>query len=139
MKNALALLALVIALSAPVLRAEEEDSALEGKMKVLARGMRQLSQQITDPAMQQMNIKLLETLKGAANESKALEPRKTKEIPEGKRASFLADFRTDLDELKDVLNQVEEALKAGDQKRAQSLLAQVNSIKKEGHAKFKQD
>ena len=139
MKHAFASLALIIALLVPAMRAEEEDSALEGKMKVLARGMRQLGQQINDPAMRQQNIQLLETLKGAANESKALEPRKTKEIPEAKRASFLADYRTDLDELKDSLNQVEEALKAGDQKKAQSLLAQVNSIKKEGHAKFKQD
>jgi soluble cytochrome b562 len=132
------LLPLVIIAVAGSLHAQA-DSALENQMKILARGNRQLSLQVADPAQQQSTITLIESLKKAAFDSKALEPRKTTEIPEAKRAQFLADFRTELDELKDSFDQIEEAVKAGQYDKAKSLLATVNSIKKEGHGKFKTD
>ena len=117
----------------------EDDSLLEYQMKILARGTRQLSQQVSDPARQQSTIELIESLKKAALDSKKLDPRKTSEIPEVKRAQFTADYRTDLDELKDAFDQIEEAVKASQYDKAKSLFATVNSIKKEGHGKFKTD
>lgn len=138
MKSRILLLTLSILAFAPSLRADE-DSPLEGQMKILARGTRQLGQQISNPAMQQSSISLLETLKKAAVDSKTLAPSKSREIPEDKRVAFLADYRTDLDELRDAFDQVEQAVKAGDYAKAQSLLTRVNAIKKEGHAKFQRD
>lgn len=135
----LPLLATLALLAFPTFLQAQVDSPLEGQMKILARGMRQLSQQVTDPAKQQENIVLLEALKKAVTDSKTLEPRKTAEIPEGKRAQFLADYRTELDELRDSFDQIEVAVKAGQYDKAKSLLATVNSIKKEGHGKFKVD
>ena len=132
------LLALLLLVSGGLLQAEA-DSALENQMKILARGTRQLSQQVSDPARQQSTITLIENLKKAALDSKTLDPRKTSEIPEEKRAQFLADFRTELDELKDTFDQIEEAVRSGQYEKAKSLLAIVNSIKKEGHGKFKAD
>jgi len=134
------LLATCSLLSLPAfLRAEESDSPLEKQMQILARGMRQLSQQVVDPSKQQENITLLESLKKAAVDSKALDPRKTASVPQADRDKFLADYRTDLDELKDAFNQIEEAVKSGQYDNAKSLIATVNSIKKEGHGKFKTD
>lgn len=121
------------------LHAEESDSPLEKQMQILARGMRQLSQQVVDPSKQQENITLLESLKKAAVDSKALNPRKTASVPQADRDKFLADYRTDLDELKDAFDQIKEAVKAGQYDKAKSLIATVNSIKKEGHGKFKID
>jgi soluble cytochrome b562 len=121
------------------LHAEESDSPLEKQMQILARGMRQLSQQVVDPSKQQENITLLESLKKAAVDSKALNPRKTASVPQADRDKFLADYRTDLDELKDAFDQIKEAVKAGQYDKAKSLIATVNSIKKEGHGKFKTD
>ena len=132
------LLALLLLVSGGLLQAEA-DSALENQMKILARGTRQLSQQVSDPARQQSTITLIENLKKAALDSKTLDPRKTSEIPEEKRAQFLADFRTELDELKDTFDQIEEAVRSGQYEKAKSLLAIVSSIKKEGHGKFKAD
>ena len=117
----------------------EEDSLLENQMKILARGTRQLSQQVSDPARQQNTIELIESLKKAALAARTLDPRKTSEIPEVKRAQFLADYRTEVDELRNAFDQIEEAVKAGQYEKAKSLLATVNSIKKEGHGKFKTD
>lgn len=138
MKETLSLLAIALCLLTP-LHAQEADSPLEGQMKILARGMRTLGNQIGDPSKQQENVSLLESLKKAATDSKTLDPRKTQSIPEAKRAAFLADYRTDLDELNDALNQVEDAVKAGQYDKAKSLIGNVNSIKKEGHGKFKVD
>lgn len=138
MKHPLSLLLLTLLSLSLTLRADD-DGPLEGQMKILVRGTRQLTQQVSNPAMQQSTIALLETLKKAAADSKAFEPGMTRDIPEAKRAAFLADYRTDLDELKDSFDQIEHAVKAGDYSKAQSLLASVNSIKKEGHAKFKKD
>ena len=115
------------------------DSPLEGQMKILARGTRQLSQQITDPAKQQETVTLIESLKKAALDSKAFDPESTSSVPKADQAKFLADYRTDMDELADAFGQVEEAVKAGQYDKAKSLLATVNSIKKEGHGKFKRD
>ncbi len=139
MKNIFPLLALSLCILTPLHAGEENDSPLEGQMKILARGMRTLGNQIGDPSKQQENISLLETLKKAAVDSKTLDPRKTGEIPDAKRPAFLADYRTELDELGDALNQVEEAVKAGQYEKAKSLIATVNTIKKEGHGKFKTD
>ncbi len=139
MKNIFPLLALSLCILTPLHAGEENDSPLEGQMKILARGMRTLGNQIGDPSKQQENISLLETLKKAAVDSKTLDPRKTGEIPDAKRPAFLADYRTELDELGDALNQVEEAVKAGQYEKAKSLIATVNTIKKEGHGKFKAD
>jgi soluble cytochrome b562 len=123
----------------PTFLQAQADSPLEGQMKILARGMRQLTQQVADPAKQQENIILLETLKKAVTDSKTLEPRKTASIPADKRDNFLSDYRQELDELSGAFDQVEEAVKAGQYDKAKSLLATVNSIKKEGHGKFKVD
>jgi soluble cytochrome b562 len=134
------LLATCSLLSLPAfLNAEESDSPLEKQMQILARGMRQLSQQLADPSKQQENITLLESLKKTAVDSKALDPRKTASVPQADRDKFLADYRTDLDELKDAFDQIKEAVKAGQYDKAKSLIATVNSIKKEGHRKFKTD
>jgi hypothetical protein len=137
--NHLPLLATLALLVFPTFLPAQEDSPLEGQMKILARGMRQLTQQVGDPAKQQENIVLLEALKKAATDSKTLDPRKTASIPADKRETFLSDYRHELDELSDAFDRIEEAVKAGQYDKAKSLLATVNSIKREGHGKFKAD
>ena len=135
----LPLLSTLALLAFPTFLQAQADSPLEGQMKILARGMRQLTEQVADPAKQQENIILLESLKKAVTDSKTLDPRKTASIPADKRENFLSDYRHELDELSGAFTQVEEAVKAGQYDKAKSLLATVNSIKKEGHGKFKVD
>ena len=54
----------------------DSDTPLEKQMQILARGMRQLSTGIADPAKQQENIALLESLRKAVADSKSLDPQK---------------------------------------------------------------
>jgi len=117
----------------------DDDTPLEKQMQIMARSMKQLSQQITDSTKQQESIMLLETLKKVASDSKGLDPRKTASIPQADREKFLTAYKAQMDKLSEAFNQIEEALKAGKYDQAKVHLATVGSIKKEGHSKFKQD
>jgi len=139
MKTASLILALTLVASTQLLIAEEENSSLEHQMKILAKGNRQLSQQVTDPAQQQASVELIEKLKEAALNSKTIDPRMVESVPAADKAKFLADYRTQMDKLSDAFTKIEAAVKAGNYTEAKSLLASVNSIKREGHEKFKQD
>ena len=138
MKFSTLLLTCCLIASAFSLRADE-DTPLEKQMQIMARSMKQLSQQIADSTKQQESITLLETLKKAASDSKGLDPRKTVSIPQANREKFLTDYKAQMDKLSEAFNQIEEALKAGKYDQAKAQLATVGSIKKEGHSKFKQD
>jgi soluble cytochrome b562 len=116
-----------------------QDSALEGQMKILARGTKQLSLQVSDPAQQAGTITLIESLKKASAESKALIPRKTADIPAADQPKFLADYQQTMGELTDSFNRIEEAVKAGEYDKAKSLLGAIKPIKQEGHKKFQKD
>jgi len=115
------------------------DSPLEIQMKILARGKRQLTGQIADPTKQQDTVTLIETLKKASVDSKALDPRKTSTVPAADQEKFLAAYRAQMDKLTDAFNQIEEAVKTGQYDKAKSLLGNLQSIAKEGHRDFKQD
>jgi soluble cytochrome b562 len=117
----------------------QPDSPLEKQMQILARGKRQLTTQVADPAKQQQTITLIESLKKASVNSKSLDPRKTASVPAADREKFLASYRAQMDKLTDALNQMEEAVKAGQYDKAKSLLGSLQSIMKEGHREFKQD
>lgn len=138
MKFSTLLLTCCLIASAFSLRADE-DTPLEKQMQIMARSMKQLSQQIADSTKQQESITLLETLKKAASDSKGLDPRKTVSIPQANREKFLTDYKAQMDKLSEAFNQIEEALKAGKYDQAKAQLATVGSINKEGHSKFKQD
>ena len=139
MKTASLILAITLVTSSQFLRAEEGNSSLEHQMKILAKGTRQLSQQVNDPAQQQSSVGLIEDLKKAAQDSKSIDPRMAETVPAADKAKFLADYRAQMDKLSDAFTKIEEAVKADQYAEAKSLLASVNSIKREGHEKFKQD
>ena len=138
MKIRTLLLACSLILPTFSLRADD-DTPLEKQMQIMARSMKQLSQQITDSTKQQESIMLLETLKKAASDSKGLDPRKMASIPQADREKFLTAYKAQMDKLSEAFNQIEEALKARKYDQAKVQLATVGSIKKEGHSKFKQD
>jgi soluble cytochrome b562 len=138
MKTITLFLALSVITCVTVIHADA-DTPLEKQMQVLARGMKQLSLQITDPAKQHENMTLIESLKQATATSKELDPRKTSTIPKARQEKFLTEYRALMDKLTDSFNRVEEAVKAGQYDLAKSALSSVNSVKKEGHGEFKAD
>ncbi len=139
MKTSSLILALTLVASTQIMKAEEGNSLLERQMKILAKGTRQLSQQVTDTAQQQSSVDLIEKLKKAVQDSKSIDPRMVETIPAADKAKFLTDYRGQMDMLFDAFTKIEDAVKAGNYAEAKSLLSSVNAIKREGHKKFKQD
>jgi hypothetical protein len=121
------------------LKAHEEDSPLEEQMKILARGTKQLSQQIDTPTNQQSSIDLIENLKKAVKVSESLEPRKIVSIPQSDREKFLAQYHAEMKKLFDLLNKIEVELKGGNYATAKNLFASIKPMEKEGHKQFKED
>jgi len=117
----------------------DEDTPLQKQMQIMARGMKQLSGQINDPAKQESTVILIETLKKAASDSKGWDPLKTASIPQADREKFLTAYKGQIDKLSEAFNQIEEAVKGNKYDQAKALLATIGSIKKEGHSKFQQD
>ena len=117
----------------------EEDTPLEKQMQILARGMKQLSVQISDPSKNQDSVALIESLKHATGISKELMPRKTASIPQADQEKFLTAYKAQIDKLTEAFSQIEEAIKAGKNDQAKTVFATIGPIKKEGHSKFKQD
>ena len=117
----------------------DEDTPLEKQMQIMARGMKQLSGQIADPAMQQSTITLMETLIKAAYDSEGLIPLKTATISQADREKFLADYRAQIEKLSAAFNQIDEAVKAGKYDQAKTLISAIYPIRKEGHSKFQKD
>jgi soluble cytochrome b562 len=138
MKLRITLLSLSLVLSSTALFGEE-DTPLEKQMQILARGMKQLSVQISDPSKNQDSVALIESLKQAAGISKELKPRKTASIPQADQEQFLTAYKAQIAKLSDAFSQIEEAIKAGKNDQAKTVLATICPIKKEGHSKFKQD
>ena len=117
----------------------DSDTPLEKQMQILARGMRQLSTGVADPAKQQENISLLESLRKAVADSRSLDPQKTSTVNPADREAFLEAYRNELDKLAQIFTDSEAALKAGSYDQAKSLLNGVAPVKKEGHSRFKLD
>ena len=138
MKLRITLLSLSLVLSSTALFGEE-DTPLEKQMQILARGMKQLSVQISDSSKNQDSVALIESLKQAAGISKELKPRKTASIPQADQEQFLTAYKAQIAKLSDAFSQIEEAIKAGKNDQAKTVLATIGPIKKEGHSKFKQD
>jgi soluble cytochrome b562 len=108
-------------------------------MKIMARGMRQLSQQVTDPAKQQDTLTLIGKLRKAATDSKALDPRMTATVPPADKEKFLTAYRAEMDKLNDAFGKIEDAVKSGQYDQAKALLPSIKSIQGEGHRQFKED
>jgi len=121
------------------LRADDHETELGGKMKIIGKSVKALKGQIADATKQQSTIDLLEAAKNAANDAKKLSPEKTKDVPEADRPKFLADYQVQMDKLIEDLGKIEDAVKAGKYDDATKLYGDLNTIKRDGHKQFQAD
>jgi soluble cytochrome b562 len=132
----LATLALGITLCGHSARAEEKTTPLGDKMKIIAKSVKQLKGQVTDPTKQQSSIQLVEAAKQAATDAKALVPAKAATVPEADRPKFIADFQAQIDVLIKAFTDLDTALQAGKYDDAQKDFNGLAKIKGDGHKAF---
>jgi soluble cytochrome b562 len=135
-------IALVAAFMAVGLRAAPENQAkdeteLEDKMDVMGTAFRKLKRQVNDATQNAASLRLVATLRAAAEEAKTLVPAKAADIPESERAQFVASYRAKMTDLLATLGQLEAALQAGKNNEAVRLVAELVVMQKTGHKTFK--
>lgn len=114
----------------------EEKTPLDLKMDIIAKSVKQLKNQVTDPNQQQSSIALVEAAKQAATEARALVPSKAASVPEADRPKFVTDFQAQIDVLIKAFATLDEALHAGKYDEAQKAFNELGGIKQQGHKQF---
>jgi len=143
-KILLPLLTLILALTPALSRAEEHkakpdkaETPLEKSMDALKKSWRKLRLQAADPAKNASSLELLAKIQAATKESLLYTPDLARDIPADKRDQFVAGYQKKMKGVIVGFDQVEIALKAGDNKTVVELLEKINALQKEGHKEYK--
>ena len=138
MKIIRASLLLAVAFAATqIFAADEPETELGEHMEKLSGAYRRLGRQIGDATKNEDSLALVATIRAQATEARKLTPELTAEKPEPDRPKFVADFRKGIDGLLAVVDQLEAALKAGDNKTAAELVAKMKTHQNDSHKIFR--
>ena len=108
------------------------------KMKYAFRGLRTAMEAPVD-ADKDKYVALADKLRAASVASKEHEPEKTREIPDDKRAEFLAGYRQSMDDLIALIDQLKTQLAAGDWDAARKQIQLINQSQRDGHKEFRSE
>jgi soluble cytochrome b562 len=120
------------------------DGAAKPKKTPLAKDMdkmnaafRKLRAAVKDPAKNDDAIALVATMKDAAQASISETPAFTSAQPEADQAKFVADFQAKMKDFIADLDKVTDALKAGDNATAATLVAALGKDERDNHKVFR--
>lgn len=110
-------------------------------MEKMKRAFRSLRSALEEPveADKSKYVALAEDLRAASVASKEYEPEKTREIPQEKRAEFLAGYRQSMDDLIALIDQLKSQLSAGEWEAAREQIKLINQSQRDGHKEFRSD
>jgi soluble cytochrome b562 len=132
----IATLALGLTLAGHTARADEKETPLGDKMKIIAKSVKQLKNQIADATKQQSSIDLVEAAQKAAQDAKLLVPAKAASVPDADRPKFITDFQAQIDVLIKQFATIDTDLHNGKYDDAQKDFNDLNAIKRDGHKQF---
>lgn len=129
-------LALGVTLAGHTARADQKETPLGDKMKIIAKSVKQLKNQVADATKQQSSIELVETAQKAAEDARQLVPSKAASIPDADRPKFITDFQAQIDVLIKQFATIDTALHDGKYDDAQKAFNDLAAIKRDGHKQF---
>ncbi len=106
-------------------------------MDTLGGAFKKLRRQVTDPAKNEESLKLVATIRQAAEESAKLIPAKTEDLPAAEREKFTAAYREKMKEFIGDIQKLETALKTGQNDVAAKIVEQMGKMQKASHKEFK--
>ncbi|QYM80671.1 hypothetical protein K0B96_08745 [Horticoccus luteus] len=119
--------------------AERKTTPLGKEMKEMGKAFRTLGRQIDDASKNAASIKLVATMREAAEASLQYKPEKTADLPAADQAKFVADFQAGVKNLIADLDKLTAALKANDNAAAAATLREIKDDQKKGHKEFKKE
>ncbi len=130
-----------LALGFNVALAAEEDTPLAKAMSAMNKNLRTLKRQVNagDATKKEDNLALIAKLKVNLEESKNLEPAKTKDQPAADKAAYLAKYKEQLESLGKSFDEIEVALKADKLEDAKKVFEKLSEQKEKGHKDFGAD
>lgn len=130
--------ALVLALLAVSILPLHAGTALEGKMKSMKDSYRALKTAMDAPvdADKAKYLALATKLKDSAVAARDLKPQKLSEIPADQQAAFLDSYKKEMDKLIKLVDELSQAISAGNWDSAKKNLASINETRREGHKEF---
>jgi soluble cytochrome b562 len=116
---------------------DEKKTELELRMEKMGKAFRKLKKQIADPAQNAASLELISTMIDAANEGLKFTPEKADDVPADQRAQFVADYQAGLKQMIEALTKLKETVAAGNNDAAAKQVADIISLEKKDHQKFK--
>ena len=114
------------------------ETPLGDQMAKMSDALKALKGQVADASKNADSLKLIGTIRDAANASMKLDPAKKADIPAADQAKFVESYHEGLKNLVAQVGKVEAALKANDNAGAAKLLDEVDAAQKAGHKEYKQ-
>jgi soluble cytochrome b562 len=116
---------------------DDKKTELETKMDRVGKAFRKLRKQVSDPAQNASSLELVGKMQAALKEAEDLTPEKAADLPEDQRPKFVADFKAGILAMEDELSKLSDALTAGKNDVAASIVVDVSSMEKKDHKDFK--
>ncbi len=135
-------LTLVLAISmlmpvVPLQAGPHEHTPLEDQMEIIGKAFRSLRREVRDPAKNESAAELVAKMLQAASKSTEYEPKWTADQPADEQAAFVAGYRKEMKKFVAMLEELHAALKAGDNDRANELVADLRSQQRSSHREYK--
>jgi soluble cytochrome b562 len=116
---------------------DRPDTDIEKDMHKIGLAYRQLRKQVSDPAQNAASLELVAAIKAGALDARTHTPLKAADVPEPDRAAFEASFQKKMGEFVAAVDQLEEALKAGNNAEAARLAGELDRLQKTDHKEFR--
>ncbi len=129
-------LALSLAIGMNFALAADDDTPLAKEMKTVNKAQRTLKRQATDASKKAENLELVATMKKGVEACAKLEPMKTKDVPAGDKAAYLAKYKSQMSDLAKTIDELEAALKADKADDAKKIFDKLSDEKEKGHKDF---
>lgn len=118
-------------------RPHQKHTELGDHMEKMGRAFRSLGRQIKDASKNEDSLKLVEIIRTNARAAVNLKPEKTADIPADQQAKFETDYQAGIKHLLGDIDQLEAALKAGNNDQAAEWVKTLKKDMDTGHKKFR--
>jgi len=116
---------------------DHDHTPLEDQMSAMNKAWRSIRRQIKDPAKNESTIALVQKVKVAAEKSVKMTPILAKEMEGAEKKKFMEGYSKAMKRTVGLISDLEAALKAGDNAKAEEIVGKLNDARKKGHEKYK--
>ena len=116
---------------------DHDHTPLGEEMETISKAFRTLRRQAKDPAKNASSAALAGKMLAAAQKALDFEPAWTADQPKDEQADFVAGYKKGMEKMVAALVDLEKAFVAGDNAKAEAIIADLRDAQKKGHKAYK--